>query len=378
MKIAINTRHLIKDRLDGIGWFSYESLKRITRKHSEHQFFFIFDRPYSDEFIFSSNITPVVIPPQTRHPILWYWWFEYSVPRILKKNNIDLFLSPDGFLSLSTDITSLPVIHDINFIHRSNDFPCLAGKYYRHYFPLFARKGKRIATVSEYSKKDISNSYSIAPYKIDVVFNGANSDYSPLKRDEKDRTRKKYTGGNDYFVFIGTLQPRKNITGLLLAFDEFRKCYSSNFKLVIVGEKMFKTNEIKKIYSKMVYKDDVIFMNRLSPGKLRFILGAAAALIFVSFFEGFGIPILEAMFCETPVITSNVTSMPEVSGDAALLVDPFSVGSIKNGMLEIIKNPRLKNQLIKNSRKQREKFNWDKTAENLWNSIEKCFGDDKG
>ena len=117
MKIAVNTRLLLKDKLEGIGWFSYETLKRITTQHPEHQFYFIFDRPFTDEFIFSYNIEPVVIGPPARHPVLWYYWFEFRLPGLLKKINPDIFLSPDGYLSLKSHFKSIAVIHDLNFIH---------------------------------------------------------------------------------------------------------------------------------------------------------------------------------------------------------------------------------------------------------------------
>jgi hypothetical protein len=98
MKIAVNTRLLLKDKLEGIGWFTFETLKRITTNHPEHQFYFIFDRPFHSDFIFSNNVTPIVIGPPTRHPLLWYIYFEYSIPKVLKRIKADLFLSTDvGF-----------------------------------------------------------------------------------------------------------------------------------------------------------------------------------------------------------------------------------------------------------------------------------------
>lgn len=127
MKIAVNTRLLLKNRLEGIGWFTYETMKRIAQWHPEHEFFFLFDRPYDPKFIFSNNITPVVLYPQSRHPILWYLWFEVSVKRFLKSNSIDLFISPDGYMSLSSDVPQLGIIHDINFFHYPNDLPLLPG-----------------------------------------------------------------------------------------------------------------------------------------------------------------------------------------------------------------------------------------------------------
>ena len=114
MKIAVNTRLLLKDKLEGIGWFSYESLKRICIAHPEHEFVFIFDRPYSEEFIFADNVTPVVVGPPARHPFLYILWFEISVAKVLRKHNVDVFLSTDGYLSLSTKVPSIAVLHDLN------------------------------------------------------------------------------------------------------------------------------------------------------------------------------------------------------------------------------------------------------------------------
>ena len=138
MKIAVNTRLLLKNKLEWIGWFSTETLKRITTQHKEHQFYFIFDRKYDDAFIFSDNITPVVIPPQARHPVLYYIWFENSIPRLLKKLQPDLFFSPDGYLSLTTKVRSMNVFHDLNFEHYPADLPFSERTYYRHFFPLYA------------------------------------------------------------------------------------------------------------------------------------------------------------------------------------------------------------------------------------------------
>ena len=177
MRIAVNTRLLLKNRLDGTGWYMYHTLKRLTLAHPEHEFYFIFDRPFGSEFLFSYNITPLFASPPARHPVLWYIWFELVLPQLFSKIKPDLFLSPDGYLSLSTKVPSIPVIHDINFHHRPQDLPFSSRIYYRSMFPRFARKATRIATVSEYSKLDISNSYQIALEKIDVTYNGSHELY---------------------------------------------------------------------------------------------------------------------------------------------------------------------------------------------------------
>jgi glycosyltransferase involved in cell wall biosynthesis len=372
MIIAVNTRLLLPEKLEGIGWFTRETLSRITNDHPEHQFLFIFDRPYASEFIFSDNITPIVLSPPTRHPILWFIWFELQIPRILKKYKADLFFSPDGYLSLNTRVRQLAAIHDINFAHRPKDLPWLKAKYYNYFFPKFARKAKRIVTVSYFSKEDINRTYKIDSDKVDVVYNGVNTTYTPTSEDENSGAKATYSKGKDYFLFIGSLHPRKNICGLLRAFDAFRTSVESDIKLLIVGESMFKTSDIELTYEGMRYKDDVVFTGRLNNDQLHHVLGASLALTFVPYFEGFGIPVIEAMNAGVPVICSNTTSLPEVGGNAVLYVDPFSLSQIKDAMIRIYQEKELRDSLIEKGFVQKEKFSWDKTAELLWGSIQIC------
>jgi len=373
MIIAVNTRLLQKGKLEGIGWFTKETLARITRDHPEHQFIFIFDRPYDKDFIFSDNITPVVVSPPTRHPILWVIWFELRIPAVLRKYKADLFLSPDGYLSLNTKVRQITVIHDINFVHRPKDLPWLTAKYYNYYFPRFARRARRIITVSHYSKEDIIRSYKLDGDKIDVAYNGINSLYTPIAEAEKQPIKEKYTGGCNYFLFIGSLHPRKNICGLLRAYDAFRTSTDTNIKLVIAGGEMFKTGDIEKTYNGMRYREDVVFTGRVPSEELHLILGAALCLTFVPFFEGFGIPVVEAMNAGVPVICSNTTSLPEVGGDAVLYTDPFALNQIRDAMVRVSQDRELRETLIAKGFRQKEKFSWDKTAELVWGSIQICL-----
>lgn len=373
MKIAVNTRLLLPDKLDGIGWVAYETLKRITNAHPEHEFYFIFDRKWDERFIFSGNITPIAARPQARHPFLYYLWFEWSVPRILKKIKADLFLSPDAYLSLKTDVASLAVFHDLNFEHYPEDIPFFNRKYYRYFFPKFARKATHIVTVSEFSKKDIINLYEIAPEKISVVYNGANEDFKPVKDDVKNAIRLNYTGGCPYFLFVGALHPRKNLARLFKAFDYFKDQHISDIKLFVVGSKQYWTTEIQQAYEGMRHSGEVVFGGRLPSDELHKVVASALAMTYVSYFEGFGIPIIEAFRCDVPVITSNVTSMPEVAGDAALLVDPFSVKSIAQGLEKIAFNPDMRDELIAKGRERRKLFTWQNSADQLWKVIEKIL-----
>lgn len=369
MQIAVNTRLLLKNKLEGIGWFTYETLKRIVTQHPEHQFFFLFDRPFDQEFVFSKNVTPIVLFPQARHPFLYYLFFEFAIPHALKKIKADLFLSPDGYLSLSTHVPSIQVLHDLHFVHYPQNMPWLEEKYYSYFFPRYAHKASRIACVSEYTKQDIIKSFGIDSEKIDVVYNGANELYVPLDVNTIQQTRNQYSNSCPYFLFVGALHPRKNLTNLFKAFDAFKKSHDSNFKLLIVGTRMWKTAEIESTYKSMEFKNEVIFTGHLHADKLRFVYASAHSLVYVPYFEGFGIPIIEAMYCDVPVITSNITSMPEVSGDAALLVDPFSVDDIKNALLKLAKDENYRLSLIEKGKIRRQNFSWQKSADRLWNCI---------
>lgn len=368
MKIAVNTRLLLKDRLEGIGWVSYETLKRVVLSHPEAEFYFLFDRKPDPEFIFADNVKPVVIFPQARHPFLFIVFFEISVTCALARIKPDLFYSPDGYLSLRTKVPSVVQFHDLNFEHFPHDVPKLVLWHYKRYFPRFARKAKRIVTVSEFSKKDIYDCYNVDPEKIDVVYNGVNELFAPISETEKTAVRDKYTGGNPYFMFVGSLHPRKNLARLFTAFDQFKTQHGSDIKLLIVGQKRWWTEPIKEAYEKMENKSDVIFCGRLDAEDLHQVTAAAFASIYVSYFEGFGIPIVEAFRCGTPVITSNVTSMPEVAADAALLVDPFSETSIADGMAKML-DENTRKILIEKGLKRQETFSWDKAADGVWRCL---------
>jgi len=373
MRIAVNTRLLLKGKLEGIGWFTFETLIRMTQNHPEHEFIFIFDRPYDPDYIFADNVTPVVIGPQARHPLLFYIWFDFQIPKVLKKYKADLFLSPDGYLSLRTKVPQLAVIHDINFVHRPDDLPWLIAKYYNYFFPKFARIAKRIATVSFYSKEDIARSFKISYDKIDVVYDGINQIFEPLLEKEKTKIRKKFTDGAEYFLFVGALHPRKNVSGLLKAFDDFKSETDNKIKLVIVGGEMHKTGDIFETYDNMRFKNDVVFTGRVSTDDLHDIFGAALALTFVPFFEGFGIPVVEAMSAGVPVICSNTTSIPEVGGNAVVYADPMKIDQITDAMIKLANDKELRKELIEKGFEQKNKFSWDETAHLLWESVKRAL-----
>lgn len=372
MRIAVNTRLLLKGKLEGIGWVAFETLKRIVLAHPEVEFYFIFDRKPDTMFLIADNVKPVVLFPQARHPFLFIWFFELSIPLALRRIKADLFYSPDGYLSLSSKVPQVVEFHDLNFEHFPGDMPKIHLWHYKKFFPKFARKAKRIVTVSEFSKQDIVDCYQVNPDKIDVAYNGVNEIFKPLSEAEQKIVRAHYSFGHPYFMFVGSLHPRKNLARLFTAFDKFKKRCQNDVKLVIVGEKRWWTEPIQRAYDAMSCKEDVVFAGRLSAEDLHRVTAAALASVYVSYFEGFGIPILEAFKCDTPVITSNVTSMPEVAQDAALLVDPFNEDDIADAMVKVL-DEDVRKTLVEKGRKRAEDFSWNQAAAVIWNSLMKSI-----
>jgi glycosyltransferase involved in cell wall biosynthesis len=375
MRIAINTRLLLPHRMDGIGWFTAETARHIVLAHPEHTFYFFFDRKPDPSFLYADNVVPVVLCPQARHPVLWQMFFEWAVPAALKRYKIDLFVSPDGMIPLHCNVPTLSVIHDLNFEHSEQNLKPSHHRYMKYFFPRFARKATRVATVSEYSKRDIAETYVINPKKIDVVYDGAHSCYRPSDDAQKAATRQRYTQGCPYLIFISTILKRKNLAALLTAFDKVKEDDRRGLKLVVVGHRAWWQDELAAAYDAMRHKEDVLMLGRVDAEPLSELLSAAEALVYPSYFEGFGIPILEAMYAETPVICSQTTSMPEVGGDAALYIDPTSTDSIAHAIRQL-EDPKVKESLIAKGRLQREKFSWKKTANLLWTSMMNTIGNE--
>ena len=185
--------------------------------------------------------------------------------------------------------------------------------------------------------------------------------------------RNKYTKGKEFFIFIGSLHKRKNINNILKSFEEY-KMQSGKYKFLIAGEQKWLNQETRNTYNNMKFKKDVVFLGRVAEDEIPVILGSANALCFTSLFEGFGLPIIEAMKASVPVITSNISSMPEIAKDGAIIVNPYDTDEITDALWKIEKNKKLIQKIVDKGNERVQLFNWAKSAEQTWrilkNSIE--------
>ena len=235
--------------------------------------------------------------------------------------------------------------------------------------PVFLSKAIFIATVSEFSKQDIIRQYKTEATKIDIVFNGVKEIFQPVTEEDKAVMKNKYTEGKEYFVYAGSIHPRKNLMNLLKAFSIFKKRQQTNMKLVLTGRLAWKYESFKENLKSYKYRNDVIMTGYVEQKELVKIIGSAYGLVYPSLFEGFGVPVLEAMRCDVPVITSADSAMQEIAKDAALYTDANNTADMADKMMLLYKDEKLRKELIEKGKKVAGKYDWDKTAELLWQTI---------
>lgn len=363
MRIAVNTRLLLTGRLEGIGRFTHEVARRLVERHPQHEFLFLFDRPYGDEFVYADNVKPIVLPPPARRGWLWYLWFEWAIPAALKWYKADAFLSMDGYCSLRSKVPTVMVSHDIAHVHYPDQVPAWALRYYDKYVPRYLSRAEKVVTVSAFCRQDIHQHYQIPLEKIAVACNAPSPTFQPLLASEKEKVKETYAEGEDYFFYLGALHPRKNIVRLLEAFALFKQQTSSPLKLLIAGRFAWQTSEIKAAYENSPVKKDIQFLGYVSDEELPRLVASALALTYISLFEGFGVPLLEAMQAQVPVLTSSVSSLPEVAGDAALLVDPTDISAMAEGMKRLYESEDLRNTLIEKGQQRVQLYSWDRAVQ---------------
>jgi glycosyltransferase involved in cell wall biosynthesis len=374
-RIAVNTRFLLPDRLEGIGWYTHEIVRRLVVRRPDDEFIFLFDRPYDERFVYSERVTPVVVPPPARHPLLWYIWFEQRLPKILARRGAEVFLSLDGYCSLRARTPTIMVTHDIAHVHYPRQVPRLTRKYYDSFVPRYLQRAERVGVVSNFVRRDILSYYGIEAHKLFVAGNGVRPEFRPASAETRLAIRQKYADGRPYFFFLGAVHPRKNVRALIEAYNVFRRWVPATVPLLIAGRLAWQNRDVRHAHRNSPYRHDIRFLDYVPNELLPQLMGSALALTYVSLFEGFGVPLLEAMHCEIPIITSNTSSLPEVAGDAALLVDPRNKGQIAEAMRRIYTDPILAGQLVDNGRRQREQYTWDRSAEVVDGELSRLLGE---
>jgi glycosyltransferase involved in cell wall biosynthesis len=369
MRIAVNTRFLLPDRLEGFGWYTHEIMRRMVLRHPEDTFIFLFDRAFDPRFVYAANVRPIVVLPPARHPILFRIWFDWMLPRVLRREGAEVFFSPDSMCSLSSDVPTVMTCHDLVPLHFPEQVAARHRRFLLRFIPRYLRRADHILTVSAFVRQDIVHTCGIDAAKISTVYNGCREVFKPLQLSEKQEVRNFFSEGKPFFFYTGAIHPRKNIPGLIRAFDRFKARTGATVLLLLAGRFAWQTGEVRAAYEQAQHRTDIRFLGYVDDGDLARLMAAALALTYVSFSEGFGLPVLEAMYCDTPVLAAEASCLPEIAGEAALYVDPFSESSMAAGLEQLYTDPLLVKTLVEKGRQQRARFNWDKAAEETYQCL---------
>ena len=362
MKIAINTRLLIPGKLEGIGSFTLEIFRILALQHPEHEFHLISDRKPQNDWQWSSNVVQHYLLPPARRPFLFDWWFDLSLPRKLKRIKADVFVSPDGHASRRCPIPQLTVIHDLNFVHYPSFMPPAYANYWNERTIQFVKCSTRIATVSEFSKRDLIQTYSLSENRIDVIGNGVSSDFKVLSDAQKVEVQSRWNNGRKYLLFVGSLHPRKNVHRMVEAFADFMHEFPE-VDLLIAGRMFWSYEEYESAIAR-IPAHRVKQLGHVLRQDLPYLVGGSEALLFASIYEGFGIPLLEAEACHVPVIASKHSVSEEITNGSCFLVNPLNVHEIASAMRHILHGDR--NEL---QRDTISLYSWQNAAERMWQSI---------
>ncbi len=291
--------------------------------------------------------------------------------RLLKEKDLDVFFTPTHYSPFFTSCPQVISILDVSY----KKFPDLFTKFDLYQLALWGRlsvkKASKIITISRSSKDDIIQEYGVKSSKVAVAHLGIKPSLK-LSMTDKDLIQK-YSITSPYILFVGTIQPRKNVLRLIQAFSKLAEKHP-NLKLVIVGKKGWQYEEILREPEKLGISEKVIFLHNVTDEDLAAFYKFAEAFVLPSLYEGFGLPILEAMKYECPVITSNTSSLPEAGGEAALYVNPENVAEIASKIEKVLTDNKLKEHMIAKGKEQVKKFSWEKSAREVLQILEEVGG----
>jgi len=367
MNIGIDAYEANTPNLVGVGTYGAEIIKYLYRIDKD-----------SDYTIFLPNSPQNDLPPERNN---WHYrvipskglWTFISLPLgiLTNRKKLDIFFSPTHYMPRLVKTPRIVSIMDLSYLHYPEMFRPKDLFKLKKWTAYSVKNAHKIITISEFSKSEIIKYYQVSEDKIVVTYPGINELYKNAKVNPPAGGKKKYNIINDYILFVGTLQPRKNIIRLLEAYKLASQGeVLQNIDLVIVGKKGWIYTQIFEKVKVEGLEGKIKFLDFVSSEDMPYIYSQAKCLVLPSLYEGFGIPVIEAMACGIPTVISNTSSLPEVGGNASIFIDPQNVDSIKNGILQTLSlSSSARKNIIEKGYKQIEKFSWDKSAQTVLDTL---------
>lgn len=368
MRIGIDARFAVHKRR-GIGNYALKLVDNLARIDSSNEYVLYIDKEDVDKVLpRKSNFKIKKISPSN-----YLVWEQIVLPVHAKKDGVDVLHCTGNTAPILLDkrIRLIISLHDVMYLKDYSELPKSVSRYQRmgrlYRKAIVPKAVSRLSvalTVSEFSKKDIMRHIpKLDGDRIEVVYEAANESYSQIdKISALQKIRNKFGIESNYILTLGALDPRKNTELVIKKFIELKNESNINEILLVVGIPNWKQTGFYNIVRESGLEEDIIFTDFVSEDELVLLYNGASMFLYPSLYEGFGMPLLEAMACGTPVITSNVSSMPEIAGDAAFLINPDNGKELKAAVLKLLNDKNLRNNLIARGLKRAKEYSWVKTA----------------
>jgi glycosyltransferase involved in cell wall biosynthesis len=357
LRIAIDARKLHDF---GIGTYVRNLVYWLSREDGD-DVYFLLCRDNDAEFVRSlgSRFTPV-----TERSRNYSVREQINVPLALARLRLDLFHAPHYVVPALTPCPYVVTIHDCIHLRFPQYLPNrLAPVYARTMMTMAAARARRVLTVSNASKQDILHYLRVPAAKVEVIYNGLDERLAtPPTGDDLARVRERYQLTGPYILYAGNIKPHKNVDRLIEAYSILRRRGFEQVKLLIIGDQISKYPNLRRLVHRFQLHQHVRFFGFVPDATLGALYRMASAFVFPSLYEGFGLPPLEAMASGVPVITSNVSSLPEVVGDAALLIDPLDAGAIAEAIARVLSDDALSAELVRRGHERVRAFSWERSV----------------
>ncbi len=344
----------------GVGVVTYNLIKALTLIDNENEYYLIYNQKRDIDIY---RLNRGILIPRVK-PFGSFVWRNAVLPVTLQRKQLDLVHDPGGIGPLMFHMPFKKVItfHDLGALYCPESFRTGFALLHRLLlYPAAARNADKIITGSEFSKRDLIKHLKVPEGKIEVIHHGLDKRYKPLSQEEITEVKRKYNLDFPFILYVGIIGTKKNILNLIEAYHRVRDSLK-RYRLVIVGRRARTHAEIFRKVEMLGLQNDVLFTGYVPDDDLPGIYNAADLFAFPSLYEGFGIPVLEAMACGTPVVASNASSLPEVTGDAAIMVDPYDVHGLAGAMHELVTNKSLREKMVQRGLERAKLFTWEKAA----------------
>ena len=357
MRVAIDARKLHDY---GIGTYVRNLLRELARQDDDAEYVLLCP-PADIEFLTTLGPRFHPVPERSGNYSLLE---QISIPRTLSRARVDLFHAPHYVVSPLTTQPYVVTIHDCIHLRFPQYLPNRGAVHYaRVMMTMAARRSRRILTVSQASKDDILHYLGVPAGKVEVIYNALDERLAIVPTPEEvDRVRQRFLLTSPFILYAGNIKPHKNLDRLIEAFSIMRRSGIEHVKLLIIGDEISKYPNLRRLVHRHQLHQYVRFLGFVPDATLAVLYRLAAVFVFPSLYEGFGLPPLEAMACGTPVVTSNVSSLPEVVGDAALLIDPMDSAAIAQAMARVLNQPGLRAELVQRGFERVRQFSWERSV----------------